>query len=87
MFIIAVSTIIRSTFALEMAGYSKYVFDGIESGSATFEKVLLLGLLVTAWGGVGLLLKNISIDSLISRLSYDMRSAYMASVIQCPAWN
>lgn len=84
-FIIAVSTIIRSTFALGMAGYSKYVFDGIESGSATFGNVLPLGLLVTAWGAVGLLLKNISIDSLVSRLSYDMRSAYIASVIQCPA--
>lgn len=84
-FIIAVSTIIRSTFALGMAGCSKYVFDGIESGAATFGNVLSLGLLVTAWGAVGLLLKNISIDSLVSRLSYDMRSAYIASVIQCPA--
>ena len=84
-FLIVISTIIRSTFALGMAGYSKYVFDGIESRSATFGNVLLLGLFVTAWGAVGLLLKNICIDSLVGRLSYDMRSAYMASVIQCPA--
>ncbi len=84
-FLIVISTIIRSTFALGMAGYSKYVFDGIESRSATFGNVLLLGLFVTAWGAVGLLLKNICIDSLVGRLSYDMRFAYMASVIQCPA--
>ena len=81
---VAVSTIIRSTFALGMAGYSKYVFDGIESRSVAFGNVLMLGLLVTAWGAVGLFLKNISIDSLVSRLSCDMRSAYMKSVIQCP---
>ena len=36
-FFVAISTIIRSTFALGMAGYSKYVFDGIESRSVTFE--------------------------------------------------
>lgn len=81
--LIAVSTIIRSTFALGMAGYSKYVFDGIGSGSVPFGNVLILGLLVTAWGAVGLFLKNIFIDSLVSRLSYDMRSAYMESVIKC----
>ncbi len=83
-FFVAISTIIRSTFALGMAGYSKYVFDGIESRSVTFGNVLILGLLVTAWGAVGLFLKNISIDSLVSRLSYDMRCAYMESVVQCP---
>ena len=82
-FFVAISTIIRSTFALGMAGYSKYVFDGIESRSVTFGNVLILGLLVTAWGAVGLFLKNISIDSLVSRLSYDMRCAYMESVVQC----
>ena len=79
-FLIVISTIIRSTFALGMAGYSKYVFDGIESRSATFGNVLLLGLFVTAWGAVGLLLKNICIDSLVGRLSYDMRSGVCYSV-------
>lgn len=84
-FFVAISTIIRSTFALGMAGYSKYVFDGIESGSATFKNVLLLGLFVTAWGAAGLFFKNICIDSLVGRLLYDMRSVYMESVIQCQA--
>ena len=65
---IAASTVLHSTFALGMAGYSKYVFDGIESKTAAFGNVLLLGLLVTAWGAASLLLKNISIDRLVSML-------------------
>lgn len=56
---------------------------GIGNGSATFGNVLLLGLFVTAWGAIGLFLKNIFIDSLVSRLSCDMRSAYMTSVLHC----
>lgn len=83
--LIAVSTILHSAFALGMAGYSKYVFDGIESGAATIGSVLPLGLLVTAWGAISLMLKNIFIDSLVGRLSYDMRSAYAASILRCPA--
>lgn len=81
---IAASTVLHSTFALGMAGYSKYVFDGIESKTAAFGNVLLLGLLVTAWGAASLLLKNISIDSLVSMLAHDMRSAYVEAVISCP---
>lgn len=83
--LIAISAILHSAFALGMAGYSKYVFDGIANQTAAFGNVLFLGLFVTTWGAVSLLLQNVFMDSLVSRLSYDMRSAYMASVIRCPA--
>lgn len=79
------STVLRSTFALGMAAYSKYVFDGIGSGLVSFWTVLLVGLGVTAWGAMSLLLKNCLIDSLVSRVSYEMRYEYMASVVHCPA--
>lgn len=81
---IVVGTVLRSTFALGMAGYSKYVFDGIGQKSIAVGSTLAIGLLVTAWGAVGLLIKGIAIDSLVSRVSYEMRSDYVGAVIGCP---
>lgn len=49
-FFIVVGTLLRSTFALGMAGYSKYVFDGIEQNSIAVGSTLVIGLLVTLWG-------------------------------------
>lgn len=50
-FFIVVGTLLRSTFALGMAGYSKYVFDGIGQKSIAVGSTLVIGLLVTLWGG------------------------------------
>ena len=36
-----------------MAGYSKYVFDGIGQKSIAVGSTLVIGLLVTLWGGGG----------------------------------
>jgi len=66
-----------------MAGYSKYVFDGIGQRSIVFGNTLVIGLLVTLWGAAGLLIKSIAIDSLVSRVSCEMRSDYVGSVIGC----
>ncbi len=82
-FFIAVGTLLRSTFALGMAGYSKYVFDGIGQKSIAVGSTLVIGLLVTLWGAAGLLIKGIAIDSLVSRVSYEMRSDFVGSVIGC----
>lgn len=80
---IIIGTILRSTFALGMAGYSKYVFDGIGNKSIAVESTLVIGLLVTAWGAAGVFIKNIAIDNLVSRVSYEMRSDFVGSVIGC----
>lgn len=66
-----------------MAGYSKYVFDGIGQKSIAVGSTLVIGLLVTLWGAAGLLIKGIAIDSLVSRVSYEMRSDFVDSVIGC----
>lgn len=47
---IIIGTLLRSTFALGMAGYSKYVFDGIVQKSIAVGSTLVIGLLVTLWG-------------------------------------
>lgn len=80
---IAISTILHSTFALGMAGYSKFVFDGIEQKSISIYNTIILGLLVTVWGAVSLLFKNIFIDSLVSKVTYDIRSDYAGAIINC----
>lgn len=81
--IIVFGTLLRSTFALGMAGYSKYVFDGIGDKSIAVGSTLVIGLLVTAWGAAGVFIKNTAIDSLVSRVSYEMRSDFVGSVIGC----
>lgn len=81
--IIVIGTLLRSTFALGMAGYSKYVFDGIGNKSIAVGSTLVIGLLVTAWGAAGVFIKNTTIDSLVGRVSYEMRSDFVGSVIGC----
>lgn len=80
---IIIGMLLRSTFALGMAGYSKYVFDGIGNKSITVGSTLVIGLLVTAWGAAGVFIKNIAIDNLVSRVSYEIRFDFVGSVIGC----
>lgn len=82
--LVVFSTIAYSAFGLAMPYYSKYVVDGIAGRYLTISKVLAIGLAIVTWGAVTRGLKRLSMDNLASRLSCEMRSDYVKSVIYCP---
>ncbi len=81
---IVISTVLHSTFALANSWYSKYVFDSIAMGQAKVRDILLLGLLVTLWGAGSLLLKNISVDVLIGKITFHLRNSFARAVVNSP---
>ena len=80
---IAISTLAHSLFALGNGLYSKYVFDGIVEGNVRLINILIIGLLVTLWGALSLLLKNTAVDMLIGKVSFGIRNSFVNAVTKC----
>lgn len=81
--IIAISTLAHSLFALGNSLYSKYVFDGITEGNVLLLNILIMGLLVTLWGALSLLIKNTAVDMLIGKVSFGIRNSFVDAVTKC----
>jgi ABC-type siderophore export system fused ATPase/permease subunit len=81
-FLIICITIYRSTSALGMAAYSKYVFDSISERSVSILNISIIGLLVVFWGASSLFLQNLIIDLFINKVTYEIRILFMKSLMK-----
>ncbi len=81
LFLISCSVIYRSTSALAMARYTKYVFDSISRNEVYISKICLFGFVVVIWGASSLAIQNLAIDLFTNKIVNETRIIFMKSLM------